>query len=261
VHQALNWELTDLLKVAGRQAAGYLGHLRAAQQLIVARQFESFNKMSAFVIHDLKNIVAQLALMLANAEKHKHKPAFQDDMLKTVENAVDKMNKLLGHLRSGTTPIDKPVAVDLGELVARAVADKSQMHPRPEIQVGAPGLRALAHGDRLQRVVGHLVQNAIEATPTDGRVWVRVAQEGPSAVIEVGDTGQGMSAEFVRERLFRPFESTKKNGMGIGTYESRHYVREIGGSLEVESQPQKGTRFRIVLPIPKAVSPALEHAA
>jgi putative PEP-CTERM system histidine kinase len=261
VHQALNWELTDLLKVAGRQAAGYLGHLRAAQQLIVARQFESFNKMSAFVIHDLKNIVAQLALMLANAEKHKHKPAFQDDMLKTVENAVDKMNKLLGHLRSGTTPIDKPVAVDLGELVARAVADKAQMHPRPEIQVGAPGLRALAHGDRLQRVVGHLVQNAIEATPTDGRVWVRVAQEGPSAVIEVGDTGQGMSAEFVRERLFRPFESTKKNGMGIGTYESRHYVREIGGSLEVESQPQKGTRFRIVLPIPKAVSPALEHAA
>jgi putative PEP-CTERM system histidine kinase len=260
--QGLNWELTDLLKVAGRQAAGYLGHLRAAQQLLVARQFESFNKMSAFVIHDLKNIVAQLGLMLSNAEKHKHNPAFQEDMLKTVENAVDKMNRLLAHLRSGTTPIDKPVAVDLGELVARAVADKSQMRPRPEIDVRSTGLRALAHADRLQRVVGHLVQNAIEATPKDGgRVWVRVAQEGGSAVIEVGDTGSGMTAEFIRDRLFKPFESTKRNGMGIGTYESRQYVREIRGSLEVESQPGKGTRFRIVLPLPKPIPILVQNSA
>lgn len=250
----INWEVIDLLKVAGRQAAGYLAHLRAAQQLLIARQFESFNRMSAFVIHDLKNLVAQLSLLVANAAKHKDNPEFQEDMLMTVDNAVSKMNKLLAHLRSGTVPVDKPVAVDLADVIARALAEKSAMKPKPSVEVVESGLRAVAHRERLERVIGHLIQNAIEATTGDGRVWVRLAREAGNAVIEVGDTGRGMTAQFVRERLFRPFETTKHNGMGIGTFESRQYVREIGGSLEVESEPEKGTRFRIVLPLPASAS-------
>jgi signal transduction histidine kinase len=106
-----------------------------------------------------------------------------------------------------------------------------------------------AHADRLERVIGHLVQNASEATPNDGRIWVRLRREGEQALIEVEDTGRGMSERFLREELFRPFASTKEHGMGIGTFESREYIRELGGTLDVASREQAGTTFRIRLPL------------
>ena len=246
---SINWEVNDLLKTAGRQVASTLAQLHANRALLVARQFESFNRMSAFVVHDLKNLVAQLSMLMTNAARHRDNPEFQDDMLDTVNNAVDKMKRLLMQLRAGATPDDEPTPVDLQDVVLSALKAKSPLVPRPTVHVDAPGIRTLAHRDRLDRVVGHLLQNAAEATPSGGCIEVHVRAKNESAIIEVQDTGVGMSEDFIRSRLFKPFESTKKNGMGIGIYESREYIRELGGRLDVESRETEGTRFSISLPL------------
>lgn len=252
----LNWEVNDLLKTAGRQAAGYLAQLEAAQSLLVARQFESFNRMSAFVIHDLKNVVAQLSLLLANAARHKHNPAFQEDMLETIGHAIDKMNRLLMQLRKGAQPIDSPDKVAVDELLARVIESKALAKPRPVMAAIEPGMLIHADADRLERVVGHLVQNAIDACNGRGDVMLSACRRSNWLEIEVRDTGCGMSEQFIRERLFRPFESTKNMGMGIGTYESREYVRQLGGEILVDSIEGQGTTFLVRLPLSAAANGA-----
>jgi putative PEP-CTERM system histidine kinase len=244
----LNWEVNDLLKTAGQQAASYLAQLEAARALLVARQFESFNRMSAFVVHDLKNLVAQLSLLSSNAVRHKHDPAFQEDMLETIAHSVDKMSRLLFQLRGGYT-LEPPVPVALEEVVQQAVAVRAGSRPAPQLEVRDGTATVIAHRVRLERVIGHLIQNAIEATPADGSVTVRLLRQNSSAVIEIADSGCGMSEQFVRDRLFRPFESTKAAGMGIGTYETEQYVKELGGRIEVESREGRGTVFRVRLPL------------
>lgn len=119
---------------------------------------------------------------------------------------------------------------------------------RIEVEI-AERLSTRGHEERLERVIGHLVQNALDATPEEGRVWVSLVKRGDRAVVEVGDTGHGMSQEFIRERLFKPFQSTKLAGMGIGAYESAQYIRELGGELQVDSQENKGTRITMILPL------------
>jgi putative PEP-CTERM system histidine kinase len=255
----LNWEITDLLEIAGSQAAGHLAQEDAANALMVARQFESFNRMSTFVVHDLKNLVAQLSLMNANAEKHKDNPEFQRDMLETLNHSVQKMKLLLQKLgRTENADKKQPLAVE--QVVRQAVALKSAFEPRPQLVVEVPGLQVVADRERLERVVGHLIQNAIEATPRDGHVMIRLGRRDDAAVeIEITDTGEGMSEDFIRERLFKPFDSTKSAGMGIGVFESREYITELGGVLEVSSRPALGTTFKVVLPLhrePAAAMPA-----
>ncbi|MGH8639410.1 MAG: ATP-binding protein, partial [Burkholderiales bacterium] len=167
----------------------------------------------------------------------------------TIESSVNKMNRILMQLRSGGLPVERPVPVRLGEVVARAVASKSAYHPKPCLDIVANDVWVTASAERLERVVGHLVQNALEATPAHGSVDVRVSRQGADATIEVRDTGKGMSEEFIRDTLFKPFESTKRTGMGIGTFESREYIRELGGRMEVSSQTGQGSTFLIVLPV------------
>ena len=243
----VNWEVNDLLKTAARQAATFLGQMQATEALLEARKFDAFNRMSAFVVHDLKNIVAQLSLMIKNAERHRDNPEFQKDMLMTVEHSVDRMKQLMMQLREGTTPVDVPSGIDLVAVVDRIQRTKANQQPGVELRVEA-NVAAQGHMDRLERVIGHLVQNAIDATAHDGRVWIRLAKLDGLAMIEVGDTGRGMTAEFVRERLFKPFQTTKATGMGIGAYESFQYVQELGGRVEVDSAPDVGTQVRLLLP-------------
>jgi putative PEP-CTERM system histidine kinase len=254
----VDWEVLDLLKTGSRQAASYLAHARANEALLEAQKFDSFNRMSAFVVHDLKNLVAQMSLLLKNAERHRANPEFQKDMLDTVAHVVERMSGLMRQLRSGTTPAEKPRAVDVAELMARIAAAKSDPRVRFELQ-GARGIRALGHEDRLERVLGHLVQNALDATPSDaGRVRVRAFVDASFAVVEVADNGVGMTPEFLRDRLFRPFQTTKPHGMGIGVYESYQYVSSIGGRLQVESTSNSGTTFRVLLPQGDSSAPAGE---
>jgi putative PEP-CTERM system histidine kinase len=249
----LNWEIIDLLEIAGSQAASYLAQEHAADALMVARQFESFNRMSTFVVHDLKNLVAQLSLMNANAEKHKDNPEFQQDMLETLNHSVQKMKLLLQKL-GRTENAEKPLPQAVDQIVRQAVALKSAFEPHPQLVVEEAGLLVLADRERLERVLGHLIQNAIEATPRDGHVMIRVGPAPASRLshaveIEITDTGEGMTEEFIRERLFRPFDSTKSAGMGIGVFESREYITELGGKLEVTSRRYSGTTFSAVLPL------------
>jgi putative PEP-CTERM system histidine kinase len=244
----LNWEVIDLLKVAGNQAASYLAQNEAANALLVARQFESFNRMSTFVVHDLKNLVSQLSLLLSNAEKHKKNPEFQEDMVETVYLSVQKMKRILEKLRSGNSS-EKPAPLLLAPLLQEAVKSKSITEPKPVLEIEDASVTVYANSVRLERVVGHLIQNAIEATARTGKVGVRLKKEGGLAMIEIKDTGHGMSEEFIRERLFRPFESTKSAGMGIGVFESKEYVSELGGKLEVTSSLLNGTVFRVALPL------------
>ncbi|MFZ6645809.1 XrtA/PEP-CTERM system histidine kinase PrsK [Undibacterium sp. TJN25] len=244
----LNWEVLDLLKIAGSQAASYLAQQESANALMVARQFESFNRMSTFMVHDLKNLVAQLSLLLANAEKHKDNPEFQKDMVDTIDNSVQKMKVLLQKLARGFDA-EKSQSLKLDELLQEAVESKSPYEPKPVLQIRDPGIAVIANWERLERVIGHIIQNAVEATPRDGEVRVSLAKQGGSAVVEIEDNGVGMSEEFIRDKLFSPFESTKLAGMGIGVFETKEYIQELGGKLEVSSRPSMGTRFTITLPL------------
>ena len=245
---ALDWEVNDLLKTAGMQAASYLAQLEAATALLVARQFESFNRMSAFVVHDLKNLIAQLSLLLSNAGKHRDNPEFQDDMVQTIANAVDKMTRLLSQLRGGYS-LEPPAPVKVHDVVRQAVAARCGLKPAPRFESCAGSLSVIAHSARLERVIGHLIQNAVEATPSDGQVTVQLSRQSDLAVIEISDTGCGMSEQFMRSRLYKPFESTKLTGMGIGTYETQQYVRELGGRIDVQTRESQGTTFRVMLPL------------
>ena len=244
----LDWEVRDLLKTASRQAASYLAQMRATEALVDARKFEAFNRMSAFVVHDLKNLVAQLSLMLKNAERHRDNPRFQADMLATVEHVVGRMNALMLQLRVGATPIDAARPVELSALARRVIAAKSQSGAGIELEVAGP-VAAVGHEDRLEHVLGHLIQNAIDASPTRGEVSVRVGVDAGRALLEVRDHGVGMSPEFVRERLFKPFQTTKPSGMGIGVYESSQYVAGLGGNITVDTAPGAGTRVFLRLPL------------
>ncbi len=243
----INWEVLDLLKTGARQAAAVLGQVRATEALVEAQQLNAFSRMSAYIVHDLKNLVAQLSLMLKNAERHAQNPEFQRDMLSTVEHVVSRMNQLLMQLRSGATPITKPVPVDLAQSVTRIHDIQSRQGRKLEVEL-TEGLRTIAHEDRIERIIGHLVQNAFDATEHGGSVKIRLYAQDPDVVVEVRDTGTGMTEEFVREHLFRLFRSTKSSGMGIGTYEIRQYVNELGGKVVVESEPRQGTRFALYLP-------------
>ncbi len=244
----LNWEAIDLLKIAGMQAASHLAQRETQNALMVARQFESYTRMSTFLVHDLKNLIAQLSLMLANAERHKDNPAFQEDMLETVDLSVQKMKLMLQRLSRGPA-IESPAPVPLADLLRQAVQLKSAGEPKPELRIETLDAVVLADPSRLERVLGHLIQNAIEATPRNGSVTVCLRRQGDNAVVEVQDTGHGMTEEFIRDKLFRPFESTKAAGMGIGAFESRTYIRLLGGDIDVHSAPSAGTTFRVALPV------------
>ena len=253
-----NWEDSDLLKTAGRQVAVHLAQIQATEALVEARQFESFNRLSTYVVHDLKNIVAQLSLLLANAQKHKHNPAFQEDMLATIENAAQRMTRLLAQLRTGYQSAQQATGLDLIPLLTRLIQEKSHCRPAPQLRVPAQPVWVIADKERLSRVLGHLVQNAIEATPETGSVNVIMETQGDTARITVQDSGQGMDEEFIREKLFRPFETTKTTGMGIGAHECQEYVRELRGELSVVSQVDLGTTFTVSLPQRKAAAQEME---
>lgn len=245
---SVNWEVNDLLRTAGCQAASFLAKMQATEALLEVRKFDAFNKMSAFVVHDLKNIVTQLSLMLKNAERHRDNPEFQQDMLMTVDHAVERMRQLMLQLREGAKPPGGICGVNLEEIVLRIQKDKAKQG-RPISVTCQERLMARGHDERLERVLGHLVQNALDASTPDGKVWINIERKNDRALVEISDTGHGMSKEFIRDRLFKPFQSTKEAGMGIGAYESAQYIRELGGELLVDSEPGQGTRMTVSLPL------------
>jgi putative PEP-CTERM system histidine kinase len=253
---ALNWEDYDLLKTFGRHAASYLAEQQSAQALAEARQFDEFNRRFAFVMHDIKNLVSQLSLIVANAGKFKDNPAFQDDVLQTVKESVDKMNRLLVRLHESGREAAGTSIVELSSFLHRVVDKNALNAGNIALDCRVDGVAVVAEEERLSAVMAHLIDNAVEATGDRGKVSVGLDSSGGDAIIEITDDGPGMDAEFIRTELFRPFRSTKPGGYGIGVYESRAFVRGLGGRLDVVSAPGHGTTVRIRLPAVN-VSPAM----
>ncbi len=250
----LDWETLDLLKTVGRQVASYLAEQSAEQALADAREFEAFNQKFAFVMHDIKNLASQLSLLVRNAEKHASNPDFQKDMVITVSEAVDKMNNLLARLSVVKEPAEKVAAtknaeqVDLVPLLKKMVAERQTANRKLTFRCDVEKLELDIDQEQLQTVIMHIVQNAIDATEEDiGRVEVRLKEEDGFAIIRVRDDGEGMSADFIRNELYRPFRSTKAGGYGIGAYESREMIRKMGGRMDVKSKEGEGTAITIFL--------------
>ena len=244
--RALDWEDFDLLRTAGRQAASSLAEAHGQEALSNAQRFEEFNRRFAFIIHDIKNLVSQLSLLSRNAERHADNEEFRADMIATLKSSVGKMNDLLARLAPQATPVvRRSEPMELRPILSWAIAAKRQSR---EVQlVGDAALRAVVDPSGLEQAVGHLLQNAVEASPPDKPVIVRVAAHGDSVLVTIADQGCGMDGDFVRNRLFQPFASTKAQGFGIGSFEARSLIAAMGGRLSVDSQPGRGTIFTIKL--------------
>jgi putative PEP-CTERM system histidine kinase len=246
---ALNFEDHDLLRTVGRHVATHISQAEADRRLAESRQFGTYNRLTAFLMHDLSNLVAQQSLVVKNAERFRDNPKFVDDAVETIAHSVTRMKRLMEQLASRSKePVRKET--DLCEALRHAVERSRPRQPVPGLQIENGPLTVLADEERLITVFEHLVRNAQDATGDDGRVTVAAELEDGVAHVTIADTGCGMSPEFIRERLFRPFDSTKgSHAMGIGAYQAREYVRALGGQLEITSEVGTGTTWSIRLPV------------
>ncbi len=247
LRRQLDWEDLDMLRVVSRQVASYLAEATSHEALAEARQFEQFNRRFAFVMHDIKNLVSQQSILARNAEKHANNPEFQADMLDTLRSSVEKMNELLARLsQHNKAKHNLPTRMDVGETILKAVHAKRLVY---RIETDLPsGIVAVADASRVETIIGHLVQNAIEASESGAPVKIRCKEQGEFVVINIQDSGVGMTEKFIADQLFKPFESTKPAGFGIGAYEARTLAASMNGHLRVESRIGKGTTFTLSLP-------------
>ena len=244
----LDWEDFDLLTVVGRQLASYLAEQAGQTALLEAGRFDEFNRRMAFVMHDIKNLSSQMSLLLRNAEKHADKPEFRQDMLVTLRNSADKLNTLLARLgRYGSPARDVSAPLNLAATVDQVAARFGKVHPVTILRSEPASVHANA--EALDQALGHLVQNAIDASEPARPVTIEVFSDGLSGKVTVIDNGCGMSPHFVRNGLFKPFISSKTGGFGIGAFEARELIRSMNGRLDVESREGLGSRFTVSIPL------------
>lgn len=245
--RALDWEDLDVLRIAGRQAASYLAESQSQAALSEAKRFDEFNRRFAFIMHDIKNLASQLALLARNAERHAEKPEFRADMVETLKISAGRLSDLLVRL----SPRERGRAAeaartDIEPLLAAVAA---QMRSRRALSIGCePGLAAWADAASVRQIVEHLVANAIDASPDGAPVQLIAAREAGRVRIDVLDQGSGMSRAFIEQELFKPFVSTKDGGFGLGAFEALGLAQAMGGAIDVASEPGRGSRFTLWLP-------------
>jgi putative PEP-CTERM system histidine kinase len=245
----LTFEEIDLLRTSGRQVASHLAQYHADRQLAESRQFEAFNRLTAFVMHDLKNLIAQQSLMVKNAAKHKGNPEFFEDAMATIDNSVARMNKLLQQLQTGDASGPTRV-VSMAVCIRDAQRKCEGRVPEPVFTEPPVDIEANIDAERLTSILAHLIRNAQDACDASGEVSIELSQSDDSACLDIRDNGCGMEEDFVRNRLFRPFDTTKgSQGMGIGAYQARAFIVSTGGLMQVHSAPGKGTLVSIRLPL------------
>ncbi len=241
-----DWEDFDLLRVVGQQLASYLAENTSQTALVEASRFDDFHRRIAFVMHDIKNLASQLSLLARNAELHAEKKEFRDDMLVTLRNSADKLNALIARLSRYGGGVETLSEVAASQVVhstlSRFAASEQVMLARCD------DVTITADAESLEQVLVHLIQNGIDASPEGSPVILSLASEGIYARFEVFDSGCGMSPEFVRSKLFKPFVSTKNGGFGIGAFEARELVKAMRGRLEVESREGLGSHFTVRIP-------------
>ncbi len=249
--RTLDWEDFDLLRTAGQQAASYLAEQSLQQTLAENQEFEAFNRRFAFVMHDIKNIVSQISVLTRNAERHADNPEFRQDMILTLRDSVTKMNDLLARLKQQRKVDQGTTLTDLAALVGGVANEKSRLYPQVVFSSSVDRPIVAADPSRLEQVFHHLIQNAIDSGPGKPvRVDISpIAGTDQEVAVHIIDQGSGMSDDFIRDELFRPFVSTKENGMGIGVFEAREIVKVHGGILRVRSAIDVGSEFTVILPV------------
>lgn len=252
----LDQEVFDLLRIVGREAASFVAEQRATRVLLQTRQLHDYGKRFAFVAHDIKNVSSQLSLLLSNAERHIANPEFQRDMLETVGASVQKIAALLRRLDAPAADRAPAALAPVPRLEALlATCRRVRRAALPLEHDGSTATVAISP-DAFDTAVTHLLNNAVEAS--GGRpVRLRVRHEAQQVVIDIIDQGCGMTSEFVRDQLFQPFGTSKRQGSGIGAFQARELLREGGGDVQAISAPGAGTTMRLVLP--RADTPC--HAA
>lgn len=245
----LNWEDRDLLFAVSKQLGNFISLYEATDKLSESKQFDAFNRMSAFLVHDLKNVQAQLSLITTNAEKHRNNPEFIDDVFETVESATERLAKVLSQLRKKQVEQSTNRQVNLVEIVEKVVQQCNVQQPKVTFNHEGNCCTLLDH-ESFHSVMHHLIQNAQEACDNQGWVKVTLAEKKRTIRITVEDNGCGMSEDFINTRLFRPFDTTKGNaGMGIGVFEAKQFFENMAGIIKVESILSQGTQFTIDLPL------------
>lgn len=247
--KALNWEDRDLLFAVSKQLGNFVSLHEANDKIAESKQFDAFNRMSAFLVHDLKNVQAQLALINTNAQKHRNNPEFVDDVFETVESATERLDKMLSQLRNKQAAQSKQKQVHLAELITGVVTQANVRTPKVEFTLISDCSTVIEH-ETLSVVLGHLVQNAQEATSNGEAITITLEQQLNKAVISIKDNGSGMSESFIKNRLFKAFDTTKGNaGMGIGVFEAKQFIESVAGSIKVDSIEGHGTTFIIEIPL------------
>ncbi len=250
---SLNWEVRDYLTAVTDQVATFVYHHEAARAVAENAQFAAFNRMSAFVLHDLKNVLAQIDLILANADKHKHNPEFIDDTFETLHHTKARMDKMLRQLtEKKVEEARRDEAHLLSKLIRHVIDNRCQsFQPVPVLHCQEESA-VVVDPEKLSNVIYHLISNAQQATTDRGRVEVvlNIDPVNQRQRVLIEDDGCGMDQEFINHRLFTPFDTTKGNaGMGIGAYDAKNYMESIGGNLSVQSEPGKGSCFTLTFPL------------
>jgi putative PEP-CTERM system histidine kinase len=242
----------DLLKCVGDQIAASLLNARLSQKLLQAKELEAFQTMSAFFVHDLKNAATTLNLMLQNLPVHFDDPAFREDALRSTSKTVAHINRLINRLSLLRHELNsKPVESDLNALIAKSLTDWEKTPGINLIKKFQSLPKIILDQEQLLKVITNLVLNAKEAVLQNGQIQIETERSNGWAILSVSDNGCGISPEFLNRSLFRPFQTTKKNGLGIGMFQSKMIVEAHKGRIEVESEPGKGTTFRVYLPLQK----------
>jgi len=253
VHEMLIYDDFDLMKVLARQAAQAITNLKLSEEVIEMRAMAAVSKVSTFVIHDLKNLTTSLSLCMDNAEEHIGNPDFQKDAISTIRNSLFKMKSLMHRLKSIPEKITLYTEVkDIDNLSSEVVAEFVKLKPKRVMYTGEP-VFSRVDAEEIRKVIINLIQNALEASSDDRSVTVETYRENGSVCIRVSDTGIGMTEDYVKNHLFRPFRTTKETGLGIGLYQCRQIVEAHDGKIKVMSDIGKGTVFTIYLPIAEAV--------
>ena len=249
----------DMLTCVGEHAAAGLLNVRLSQKVARAKELEAFQSMAAFLVHDLKNAASTLALMLKNIPKHGDDPEFREDALRGISKAVIHINEVVGGLSRVRHGLQvTPAPANLNEVVQRCLSVLEHRAGVRVVTAFAPIPPVCIDMEQISKVIINLLLNAAEALPNEGEVRVATSIQDGNAVLTVADTGCGMTVDFLRHSLFKPFRTTKKGGIGIGMYQSKTIIEAHTGRISVDSEIGKGTTLRISLPLAPADSYATE---
>jgi putative PEP-CTERM system histidine kinase len=248
--QTLSTQDAELLKTIADQAANALLNRRLSEELLQAKELEAFQTMSAFFVHDLKNLAGGLSLMSCNLQRHLDNPEFRRDALKMLSRTVDKITELCGRMNQWDPNAENErVEVDLNELVSTTVESFDGALKSSLITELKPVPKLSINPDQVQKVLVNLILNADQAVEAVGEIRVVTSRENGAVCLQVQDNGSGIAGDFIEHRLFRPFQTSKKNGLGIGLFQCKQIVEAHGGRIDVESETGKGTTFRVVIPV------------